>query len=57
MEQQGYLLTRQQASQYLGIDPKSFDRYIRPHCKCFMVGKHCRYTINTLTKYIETNLI
>lgn len=24
-----YLLTREQASKFLGIDPKSFDKYIR----------------------------
>ena len=39
------LLTRQQASDFLGIDPKSFDKYIRNHpdFQCFMVGKHERY--------------
>jgi hypothetical protein len=26
-----YLLTREQASNFLGIDPVSFDKYIRPH--------------------------
>lgn len=26
-----YLLTREQASRFLGIDPKSFDKYIRPN--------------------------
>ncbi|MFQ9580791.1 MAG: DNA-binding protein [Streptococcus salivarius] len=38
------LLTRQQASDFLGIDPKSFDKYIRNHpdFQCFMVGKHER---------------
>lgn len=25
------LLTRQQAAEFLGIDPKSFDKYIRNH--------------------------
>ena len=32
------LLTRQQASDFLGIDPKSFDKYIRNHpdFQCFI---------------------
>lgn len=33
------LLNRQQAAELLGIDPKSFDKYIRSHpdFQCFMV--------------------
>ena len=42
------LLTREQAYNYLGIDPKSFDKYIRSSddLKRFMVGKQERYTIH-----------
>ena len=38
------LLTREQASNYLGIDPKSFDKYVRSSddLKRFMVGKQER---------------
>ncbi|MCS6168344.1 DNA-binding protein, partial [Clostridium botulinum] len=41
------LLTREQASNFLGVDPKSFDKYIRSSDKLkrFMVGKHERYTV------------
>lgn len=50
-----YLLTRDQASQFLGIDPKSFDKYLRPHTELnrFMVGRYERYTIKSLTEFIE----
>jgi len=50
-----YLLTRVQASNFLGIDPKSFDKYIRPHegLERFMIGRQERYTINSLIKFIE----
>jgi len=50
-----YLLTRQQASNFLGIDPKSFDRYVRQHeqLERFMVGRHERYTVSSLIKFIE----
>ena len=36
-----YLLTREQASRFLGIDPKSFDKYIRSHNHLdrFMIGR------------------
>lgn len=48
------LLTREQASNYLGIDPKSFDKYIRSSddLKRFMVGKQERYTIHELEVFI-----
>ena len=41
MKDSPILLTRQQASELLGIDPKSFDKYIRnhPEFKSFMIGK------------------
>lgn len=54
-----YLLTREQASNFLGIDPKSFDKYIRPHdvLERFMVGKHERYTMESLINFIESQSI
>jgi len=52
-----YLLTRIQAANFLGIDPKSFDRYIRshPNFERFMVGRHERYTIKSLIDFVENN--
>lgn len=54
-----YLLTREQASKFLGVDPKSFDKYIRSDesLERFMVGKHERYTMNSLIKFIESQSI
>ncbi|PAQ15114.1 DNA-binding protein [Bacillaceae bacterium SAOS 7] len=54
-----YLLTREQASAFLGIDPKSFDKYIRPHEELdrFMVGKHERYTMKSLIHFIEKHSV
>lgn len=54
-----YLLTREQASNFLGVDPKSFDKYIRSDesLERFMVGKHERYTMNSLIKFIESQSI
>ena len=53
------LLNREQASDFLGIDPKSFDRYIRsnPDCKCFMIGKQQRFLRKHLIEFIEKNSI
>lgn len=50
-----YLLTREQASHFLGVDPKSFDKYIRSHEELdrFMIGIHERYTIKSLIQFIE----
>lgn len=50
-----YLLTREQASRFLGVDPKSFDKYIRPHSGLdrFMIGRQERYTIKSLISFIE----
>lgn len=50
-----YLLTREQASSFLGVDPKSFDKYIRPHNELirFMIGRQERYTIKSLMQFIE----
>jgi len=54
-----YLLTREQASKFLGIDPRSFDRYIRSNNELnrFMIGKQERYTKEELTKFITQNSI
>ncbi|MFB2516392.1 DNA-binding protein [Lysinibacillus sp. OTC-L20] len=54
-----YLLTREQASNFLNIDPKSFDKYIRPHedLQRFMIGRQERYTIKSLVQFIEKNSI
>lgn len=54
-----YLLTREQASDFLGIDPKSFDKYIRPHERLgrFMIGRQERYTIKSLVVFIESHLV
>lgn len=51
-----YLLNREQAAKFLGIDPKSFDKYIRSHDTLdrFMLGRHERYTIKSLIDFIET---
>lgn len=50
-----FLLTREQASDFLGIDPKSFDKYIRPHndLKRFMIGNQERFTVDELVCFIK----
>ncbi|MCZ8533546.1 DNA-binding protein [Psychrobacillus psychrodurans] len=54
-----YLLTREQASNFLGIDPKSFDKYIRPHegLVRFMIGRQERYTLKSLIQFIEKHSV
>ena len=54
-----YLLTREMASQYLGIDPKSFDKYFRQsdNLKRFMIGSRERYTRKELMRFITENLV
>ena len=54
-----YLLTREQASKFLGIDPVSFDKYIRSddNLERFMIGRHERYTKKSLTQFIESQFI
>ncbi|WP_303984679.1 DNA-binding protein [Niallia circulans] len=54
-----YLLTREQASRFLGVDPKSFDKYIRPHegLERFMIGRHERYTMKSLIQFIENHSV
>ncbi|WP_270330761.1 helix-turn-helix domain-containing protein [Lapidilactobacillus dextrinicus] len=51
------LLTREQAATFLGIDPKSFDKYIRsnPDFKSFMLGKQERFVKTQLIKFIEAH--
>lgn len=58
-EQFPYLLNRMQASQFLGLDPKSFDKYIRSsnELKRFMIGTQERFTQAELTNFIETHSI
>ncbi len=52
-----YLLNREQAAIFLGVDPVTFDKYIRSddNFKRFMVGRHERYTIKFIIEYIENN--
>lgn len=54
-----YLLTREQASKFLGIDPKSFDKYIRANDELsrFMIGRHERYTVSSLIDFIKNESI
>lgn len=54
-KQYPYLLTREQASKFLGIDPKSFDKYVRQsdQLERFMIGRHERYTMKSLMNFID----
>ncbi|UQU61200.1 DNA-binding protein [Lactococcus petauri] len=54
-----YLLNRELASTYLGIDPKSFDKFIRDNddLKRFMIGRQERYTIKDLNNFISRHSI
>lgn len=54
-----YLLTREQASKFLGVDPKSFDKFIRANnnLERFMIGRQERYTIESLSHFIKANSI
>ncbi|HBI1783230.1 TPA: DNA-binding protein [Enterococcus faecalis] len=54
-----YLLTREQASKFLGIDPKSFDKFIRANddLERFMIGKQERYTVSSLSTFVKTHSI
>lgn len=54
-----YLLTREQASNFLGIDPKTFDKFVRSNhnLKRFMVGTRERFTEKELVKFIHENSI
>lgn len=52
-----YLLTREEASEFLGVSVVTFDRYFRSneHLPRFIIGKSERYTIDSLMKYIKSN--
>ncbi|MGT2965561.1 MULTISPECIES: DNA-binding protein [Streptococcus] len=54
-----YLLTRQQASDFLGIDPKSFDKIFRAddQFKRFMIGSRERYTRKELINFVNKKLV
>lgn len=54
-----YLLTRDQASKFLGIHPKSFDKHFREnmHLKRFMIGNQERYTVEFLIEFVKKNSI
>ncbi|PLS32705.1 DNA-binding protein [Carnobacterium maltaromaticum] len=54
-----YLLTREQASKFLGIAPKSFDKFIRANddLERFMIGKQERYTVSSLSTFVKTHSI
>ena len=54
-----YILTREQASQFLGIDPKSFDKFVRANDELerFMIGRQERYTVTSLINFIKTHSI
>lgn len=54
-----YLLTREQASRFLGIDSKSFDKFIRANddLERFMIGRQERYTITPLSNFVKKNSI
>ncbi|MBY7141719.1 DNA-binding protein [Virgibacillus sp. NKC19-3] len=50
-----FLLTREQAADFLGIDPKSFDKHIRSHSdlKRFMIGRQERFIIDELVSFVK----
>lgn len=54
-----YLLTRAQAAKFLGIDPTTFDKYVRPNdsLERFMLGRNERYTKKSLIQFIESHSI
>lgn len=53
------LLNREQASTFLGVDPKSFDKFIRSSDDLprFMIGRQERFTITDLIKFVSTHSI
>ncbi|MGU7965763.1 helix-turn-helix domain-containing protein [Streptococcus suis] len=54
-----HLLNREEAADYLGIDPKSFDKYFRSNdtLKRFMIGKRERFTRSALMDFVAKNLV
>lgn len=54
----GRLLTREEASRYIGIDPKTFDKVFRanPNFKRFNLSNHTeRFTIESIETFIREN--
>jgi len=51
-----YLLTREEASEFLGISVVTFDRYFRSNENFprFTIGKSERYTIESIINYIKS---
>lgn len=50
------LLTREEASKYIGIDPKTFDKVFRadPDFKRFNLSDHTeRFTISSIEEFIK----
>lgn len=54
-----YLLNRQQAADFLGVDPVTFDKVFQRHrdFRCFMIGKQARFTIEELTSFVREHLV
>lgn len=54
-----FLMNRQQAAEFLGVDPTSFDKYIRSNdsLERFMIGRYERYTKKSLIQFIESQSI
>lgn len=54
-----FLMNRKQAAQFLGIDPASFDKYIRSNdnLERFMIGRHERYTKKSLIQFIDSQSV
>lgn len=54
-----YLMTKKQAADFLGIDPKSFDKYFKSKSALnrFMIGSQERYTKNELIDFIKKNYV
>lgn len=52
-----YLMTRKQAASFLGIDPKSFDKYIRSNTKLkrFMIGNQERYIKEEIISFVKAH--
>ncbi len=50
-----FLLSREQAADFLGIDPRYFDKYIRSHSdlRRFMIGKQERFIIDELVSFVK----
>ena len=59
MKSNPYLMTREESAHFLGIDPKSFDKYFRANdqLKRFMIGKRERFTKKELLQFISNNLV